>query len=100
MTSTQNPTPLVLIDADACPVKDEAIDIALRHETPIIFIANQGLRLPRHDLIRREIVSDGFDAADNAIVDQAHALARAWGWYKGAQGQGDLDQSQASKLIR
>ncbi len=60
---------MILVDADACPVKDEAIRVALRHKVLIVFVANQGLRLPDHPLIKMLVVTDGFDAADDAIVE-------------------------------
>ncbi len=60
---------MILVDADACPVKQEAIRVALRHQRPIVFVANQGLRLPEHPLIKQFTVSDGFDAADDAIAE-------------------------------
>ncbi|WP_071673325.1 YaiI/YqxD family protein [Nioella nitratireducens] len=60
---------MILVDADACPVKQEAIRVALRHQQSIVFVANQGLRLPDHPLIRQFTVSDGFDAADDAIAE-------------------------------
>ena len=59
---------MILVDADACPVKQEAIRVALRHGQVIVFVANQGLRLPDHPLVRMFTVSDGFDAADDAIA--------------------------------
>jgi uncharacterized protein YaiI (UPF0178 family) len=59
---------MILVDADACPVKEEATRVALRHGLPIVFVANQGLRLPDHPLVRMFVVSDGFDAADDAIA--------------------------------
>jgi uncharacterized protein YaiI (UPF0178 family) len=62
---------MILVDADACPVKQEAIRVALRHGQAIVFIANQGLRLPDHPLVRQFTVSDGFDAADDAIAATA-----------------------------
>ena len=62
---------MILVDADACPVKQEAIRVALRHGQVIVFIANQGLRLPDHPLIKQFTVSDGFDAADDAIAETA-----------------------------
>ena len=62
---------MILVDADACPVKQEAIRVALRHELPIVFVANQWLRLPDHPLIRMFVVGDGFDAADDAIAEAA-----------------------------
>ncbi|MEM9013771.1 MAG: YaiI/YqxD family protein [Pseudomonadota bacterium] len=61
----------ILVDADACPVKDEIYKVALRYETPVTLVANQGLRIPKHPLIRRIIVTDGFDAADDWIAVRA-----------------------------
>ncbi len=60
---------MILVDADACPVKQECIRVGLRHGVPICFVANQGLRLPDHPLIKMFVVSDGFDAADDAIAE-------------------------------
>lgn len=62
---------MILVDADACPVKQEIIRVALRHRCPVRFVANQGLRLPDHRLITMEVVDAGFDAADNAIAAAA-----------------------------
>lgn len=63
MTSLQ-----ILVDADACPVKDEIYKVALRHAIAVTIVSNQRLRVPEHPLIRREVVSDGFDAADDWIA--------------------------------
>ncbi len=63
----------ILVDADACPVKEEIYKVAFRHETPATIIANSYMRIPDHPLIRRIIVSDGLDAADDAIAATAHA---------------------------
>lgn len=63
---------MILVDADACPVKSEAITVALRYGRAICFVANQGLRLPDHPLIKLFVTSDGFDAADDAIAEAAN----------------------------
>lgn len=63
----------ILIDADACPVKDEAYKVALRHDVPVIVVSNSPLRIPQHPRITRTVVSDGFDAADDWIVDRSSA---------------------------
>ena len=62
----------ILIDADACPVKDEIYRVALRHEVCVFVIANQHLHIPNHPLIKFFKVDDGFDAADNAIAEVAN----------------------------
>lgn len=59
----------ILIDADACPVKDEAIKVAVRHSLPIIFVSNSWMRLDDHPLIERVIVAEGPDEADNRIIE-------------------------------
>lgn len=71
-----SPSPAhVLVDADACPVKDEAMRVALRYEVPVLFVSNSYLRLPTHPLVRRLVVSEGFDAADDAIAERADERA-------------------------
>ena len=67
--------PKVLIDADACPVKDEVYKVALRHGVPVTVVANMALRVPPHPLIGRVVVSDGFDAADDWIAAQSGPAA-------------------------
>ena len=65
----------ILIDADACPVKDETYKVALRHQVPVTLVSNSFLRVPPHPLIKHITVSDGFDAADDHIAERAHALS-------------------------
>ena len=61
----------ILIDADACPVKDETYKVALRHQVPVTLVSNSFLRVPAHPLIKHVAVSDGFDAADDHVVELA-----------------------------
>jgi uncharacterized protein YaiI (UPF0178 family) len=63
--------PRILIDADACPVKDEVYRVAWRHEVPVAVVSNARLRVPDHPLIARVVVSDRFDAADDWIAEAA-----------------------------
>lgn len=58
----------ILVDADACPVKDEIYKVAYRREVPVVIVANARIRIPDHPLVTREVVSDGFDAADDWIA--------------------------------
>lgn len=62
----------ILVDADACPVKDEIYKVAWRHEVPVKVVSNSRLRVPEHPLIERVVVSDGFDAADDWIAEAAN----------------------------
>lgn len=59
----------ILIDADACPVKDETYRVAARYKVPVVVISNSPIRVPRDPLISRKVVSDAFDAADDWIVE-------------------------------
>lgn len=61
----------ILVDADACPVKEEVYKVAWRHEVPVKVVSNSWLRVPDHELIERIVVSDAFDAADDWIESQA-----------------------------
>lgn len=63
--------PSILVDADACPVKEEIYKVAFRHEVPVTIVANSHFRVPAHPLLSRVVVSDGFDAADDWIAEQA-----------------------------
>jgi uncharacterized protein YaiI (UPF0178 family) len=61
----------ILVDADACPVKDEIYKVAWRLEVPVTIVSNSPIRVPAHPLIDRVVVSDGFDAADDWIAERA-----------------------------
>ncbi len=63
--------PRILVDADACPVKDEVYRVAFRHEVAVCIVSNARIRIPDHPLVERIVVSEGFDAADDWIVEQA-----------------------------
>ena len=61
----------LFIDADACPVKDEAYKVAKRHGLPVVVVANASMRVPQDKDIRLQVVGDGFDAADDWIAERA-----------------------------
>ena len=63
----------ILVDADACPVKDEIYKVAWRRGVPVKVVSNQRIRVPEHPLIERVLVSDAFDAADDWIAEEADA---------------------------
>ena len=63
----------ILVDADACPVKDEVYKVAWRRGVPVKVVSNSPMRVPDHQLIERMVVSDGFDAADDWIAERADA---------------------------
>jgi uncharacterized protein YaiI (UPF0178 family) len=64
-------TPIILVDADACPVKEEIYKVAFRHQVPVRIVSNSAMRVPDHPLIERVTVGAGFDAADDWIAERA-----------------------------
>jgi uncharacterized protein YaiI (UPF0178 family) len=63
--------PQIYVDADACPVKEEAAKVAARHGLVVTFVSNGGLRPSRDPMVRHVVVSKGADAADDWIVENA-----------------------------
>lgn len=63
----------ILVDADACPVKDEVYRVAFRRDVPVKVVSNARIRVPDHPLVERVLVSDAFDAADDWIAEAADA---------------------------
>jgi uncharacterized protein YaiI (UPF0178 family) len=63
----------ILVDADACPVKDEIVRVAGRHGLRVVLVSNQWLRGPEHPLVERVVVPQGIDAADERIAAEAEA---------------------------
>jgi uncharacterized protein YaiI (UPF0178 family) len=61
----------ILVDADACPVKDEVYKVAWRHGIRVSIVSNMHLRVPDHPLVERIVVGSGFDAADDWIAEAA-----------------------------
>jgi uncharacterized protein YaiI (UPF0178 family) len=60
----------LFIDADACPVKDEAFRVAERYRLPVFVVSNAWLRIPRDPRIRLVVVDREPDAADNWIAER------------------------------
>lgn len=67
--------PHILVDADACPVKEEIYKVAFRRDVPVAIVSNSPFRVPDHPLVRRVVVDESFDAADDWIADRADARA-------------------------
>jgi uncharacterized protein YaiI (UPF0178 family) len=59
----------VFVDADACPVKQEVYRVAGRYHLEVTLVANSWMRVPDEPWITLEVVEDGFDAADDWIVE-------------------------------
>ena len=72
MTEASPSVPLVvLVDADACPVKAEVYRVAERYRLKVFVVANSYINVPRDPRIERIVVGDGFDAADDWIAERA-----------------------------
>ncbi|MEO7787567.1 MAG: YaiI/YqxD family protein [Sphingomicrobium sp.] len=71
MNASLTRAPRILVDADACPVKDEIYRVAFRRNVAVRVVSNSRLRVPEHPLVERVVVSDGFDAADDWIAGEA-----------------------------
>ncbi len=62
---------VILVDADACPVKDEAYRVAARYGVPVAVVANAPIMVPRDPSIVRITVAQGPDVADDWIAERA-----------------------------
>ena len=58
----------IYVDADACPVKDAVVRIAARHGLTVHMVSNSWMRLVESPLVRRVVVAEGADAADDWIA--------------------------------
>lgn len=59
------------LDADGCPVKDEAYRVAERYGLHTFVVANAWLRVPESAAIERVTVGDRLDEADDWIAERA-----------------------------
>lgn len=59
----------IYVDADACPVKDEIIRVASRHDLKTYLVCDGGLRPSQYPSAELIIVPQGADAADDWIAD-------------------------------
>ena len=62
----------IWVDADACPkaIKQVLFKAADRLQVPLTLVANQYIPAPPSKVIRSIQVAQGFDVADNAIVER------------------------------
>lgn len=65
------PEPAIFVDADACPVKEEAERVATRHRLRMVLVSNGGLRPSRNPLVEVVTVAAGPDEADMWIAERA-----------------------------
>ncbi|QDL92643.1 YaiI/YqxD family protein [Paroceanicella profunda] len=60
----------IYIDADACPVKEEAKRVAARHGLEVFLVSNGGIRPDPSPLVHLVVVSAGPDEADKWIAEE------------------------------
>ena len=61
------------VDADACPVKEEVMRVAQRHQLPVTFIGNSWMRGFDHPLVEQVVAAQGLNEADDRIVERIEA---------------------------
>ncbi|MBO22704.1 MAG: hypothetical protein CMM26_10110 [Rhodospirillaceae bacterium] len=60
----------IFVDADACPVKNEIVRVAERHQLRVQLVSNSGmLGFYGHPLVVQTVVRDGADVADDWITE-------------------------------
>jgi uncharacterized protein YaiI (UPF0178 family) len=72
-----SPPIVILIDADACPVKAEIYRVAERHGLRVFVVSNAPIAVPRDPSIERIVVPGGMDKADDWIAERARPGAIA-----------------------
>ena len=63
----------IYIDADACPVNDEAIAVAMRHGLKTYMVSDGGVRPNPSPMVESIFVTQGADAADDWIAEHIAA---------------------------
>tara|TARA_B100000676_G_C18075419_1_gene847308 strand:- start:1834 stop:2286 length:453 start_codon:yes stop_codon:yes gene_type:complete len=61
----------IYVDADACPVKDEIVRVALRHRLPVAMVSNSWMCTDPDPLVEMVVVEQGADVADDWIAERA-----------------------------
>ena len=59
----------IYVDGDACPVKQEVLKVAERHRLLVHMVGNTWLRVGDNPLVKRVVVPEEPDAADNWIAE-------------------------------
>jgi uncharacterized protein len=59
----------ILVDADACPVKQEVFRVARRYGIKVVLVANSPINISPEDWLELVVVSNQLDAADDWIAD-------------------------------
>lgn len=65
------PESRLYLDADACPVRAEAEEVATRHGRRMVVVSNGGIRPSANPLVETVYVEQGLDVADRWIAERA-----------------------------
>ena len=60
----------LFVDADACPVKAEALRVGLRHGAKVMMVSNGGIRPSAYPGAEVVVVPEGPDVADQWIAER------------------------------
>jgi len=63
----------ILVDADACPVKEQIYRVSARYKLPVLVVANSFMRVPDQSGVEFVHIPGGLDAVDDWIAEQATA---------------------------
>jgi uncharacterized protein len=58
----------ILVDADACPVKDEIYKVALRHDVAVKIVSNSAFRVLAHPLVERVVVGSALKSGATVLA--------------------------------
>jgi uncharacterized protein YaiI (UPF0178 family) len=61
----------IYVDADACPVKEEAYRVARRYGLHVHVVSNSFIRVPKEPILHGVVVEAGPDIADDWIAERA-----------------------------
>jgi uncharacterized protein YaiI (UPF0178 family) len=61
----------ILVDGDACPVKEQVYRVAARYDVPVLVVANSQMRIPDQAGVELKLVPGGLDAVDDWIAEAA-----------------------------
>ena len=59
----------IIVDADACPVKEQVYRVAARYSVPVLVVANAPMRMPDQPDVSFVHVPGGLDAVDDWIAE-------------------------------
>jgi uncharacterized protein len=60
----------IYVDADACPVKEEILRVAMRHKLQVYLVSNSWLNIAVGTNVHKILVESGADIADDWIAER------------------------------